>query len=736
MVQSYGPRVVGVYSVTLWDTVKFEVLQAQDDDLAQESLKVLSAVAFVLSRGSREGLLTYLKQVVKESNEHLEDAPTKQSEAASRILFAVSSSSWQASNVIVSGVVPHIAVLYQGTEDMQKKRGLVQALADLLRANCKVFGDWQHNPLQHAKSTGNITEVYGAASDNTLRQYSSTILATLLGALSAEPTQNVSYRLTLVDAALQLAKGREILSDDDISKIIRTLGNIILSLLSHSKDEVKTAAIIAITEIAQQKPQLVIDQAFPMFLSKIPDNDVGYAGTYLPVLEAFATIGVQETISSTAILRLQNKWNIALTTDASNAHLRAILSALLYVLQNNIAVAKDDVDALNYYKSLLVPLVTLCVNDLPIGRLDDQAFGLIGRISNVIMRNKATGLHLELAPQIYAVGLGTGPSDARYLLVSVHLLGSLQPWVSTGTGAETILQRLIDIQLDPLSSVNTKAAALQHLCLNINKMIPAPDLTRVLAPILDPLLERFDGRTETQPITMLFAILKALILRNAPQQSRLLLRLLGGLSDPKVGHAVAQGFSILLEPDDILSKENHCAISPLYKQKTFAIAVPEISSAFAAADAAVKKNYLVALSGILQWLPYSAFAAEVASLTPLLLLTLELDDEHKVKAGTIDKLSAILQNGTILEERASSLITRLLHISSSKTDPPKVRETALQCLTLVASSMKTETIMPYRKQVVKRLTVPIDDKRRAVRAEAVKCRTKWISVDEGASDDE
>jgi DNA repair/transcription protein MET18/MMS19 len=726
-----------VYSITLWDTIKFEVLQAQDEELAQEALKVLSEVALVLSRGPRDGHVAYLKQVVKESNEHLEDAPTKQSEAASRILFSISSASWRASNAIVSGVVPHISILYQGTEDMQKKRGLVQALADVLRANGKVFGDWQHSLLQHAKSTGDESGAYGAASENALRQYSSTILATLVGALSAEPTQNVSYRLTLIDALLQLAKGREILSDDDISRIIRAFSNIILSLLSYGKNEVKTAAVIALTEIAQQKPQLVIDGSFPMFLSKIPDSDVGHAGAYLPVLEAFATIGVQEKISSTAILRLHNKWNAALTTDASNSHLRAILSALLYILKNNTAIANDELDKFNYYKSLLVPLVTLCVDDLTVGRLDDHVFGLVGRISNVIMRNKTKAIQLELAPQIYAVGLGKAHSDVRYLLVSVHLLGSLDQSVSPGTDVNTMLQQLIDIQLDPRPSVNSKAAALQHVCLHINKMIPASDLTRALTPIIDPLLERLDGRTGTQPVTMLFAILKALIFRNAPQQSKLLSRLLGGLSDPKVGHAVAQGFSILLEPDEILSKENHCTISPLYKQKTFAVAVPEISSAFSTADPAVKKNYLIALSGILQWLPYSAFASEVASLTPLLLLTLEIDDEHKVKAGTIEKLSAILQeNGTILEERVSSLITRLLHISSSTSNPPTVREKALQCLTLAAISMKAEVIMPYRKQVVKRLTVPIDDRRRAVRAEAVKCRTKWVSVDEGASDDE
>jgi DNA repair/transcription protein MET18/MMS19 len=540
-----------------------------------------------------------------------------------------------------------------------------------------------------------------------------------------------------VDAALQLTKAREVLTDEDISKVIRVFSNIIIALLSSGKDEVKTAAMNAIGEIAQQKPQLVIDECFPMFLSKIPDSDVGYSGTYLPILEAFATIGVQEKIFSTAVLRLQNKWNAALAQNASNAHLRSILSALLYVLKNSTTLASDEMDKLQYYRGLLVPLVALCVNNLQDGSLDDQVLGLIGRISNEIMRAKTSEAQMELAAQIYAAGLDSGPKSARYLILSVHLLGCLQQSVPVGSGADDILRQLMDIYFDDRYSDNSKAAALQHMCLLINKFIPTPDPARVLKPILDHLSEKFDQNAGTQTIMMLFAVLKALILRNAPQQSSLLLKLIGGLNKPLCGHAVAQGFSILLEPDEILSKENHCRISPLCRQKTFSIAVPEICGQFATAEPSVKKNYLIALSGILQWLPYSAFASEVSSLTPLLLLTLEIDDEHSVKAGTINKLSAILQeNGEILEERASSLITRLLHISSSASDPPKVREKALQCLTLVASSMKTEIIMPYRKQVVKRLTTPIDDKRRAVRAEAVKCRTKWIGVDEGASDDE
>lgn len=85
--------------------MKFEILNVQEEDLAEASVKVLALIAakFAESEGP---LNAYLRPIVKESNEHLEDAPTKQSQAAGRILHALASSAVPVADKIVKGILP------------------------------------------------------------------------------------------------------------------------------------------------------------------------------------------------------------------------------------------------------------------------------------------------------------------------------------------------------------------------------------------------------------------------------------------------------------------------------------------------------------------------------------------------------------------------------------------------------------------------------------------------------
>jgi DNA repair/transcription protein MET18/MMS19 len=68
------------------------------------------------------------------------------------------------------------------------------------------------------------------------------------------------------------------------------------------------------------------------------------------------------------------------------------------------------------------------------------------------------------------------------------------------------------------------------------------------------------------------------------------------------------------------------------------------------------------------------------------------------------------------------------------SSPPAVRVAALKALTLVAEKFKQETVLPYRRQVVKKLVAALDDGKREVRSVAVRCRAKWLGVDD--EDDE
>jgi DNA repair/transcription protein MET18/MMS19 len=234
-----------------------------------------------------------------------------------------------------------------------------------------------------------------------------------------------------------------------------------------------------------------------------------------------------------------------------------------------------------------------------------------------------------------------------------------------------------------------------------------------------------------------FAISKALLLRNSTAFSAVLQQLLEALKNADIGLVVARGFGTLLQPDELLTKENYCVVSPLHKQKLFNLVIQDFIPAFKSADRVSKKNHLVALSGIIHHLPFEVIEPQLEALTPLLLQLLDLVGESHVKAPAVDTMVAVLtHDAKPLEQHVTSLISRLLSATSAKSNPAIVRARALYCLTLTSSCMKRETIIPFRRQVIKKLTEALDDKRRSVRVEAVACRKKWIELDDGADDDD
>jgi DNA repair/transcription protein MET18/MMS19 len=731
-----------LYSITLWDTIKFEILQAQEEDLAQESLKVLAAMAFTLSSGSKDALLIYLKPVIKESNEHLEDAPTKQSEAASRILSAISCASWEACNAIIAGVIPHLLGLYKSTQDMPKRRSLIQTLARLIEATSYVFGDWINSPYQQHMNDETKSGRFGRASENALHNFSNQILASLTSTLASIRISDVSYRLALLDSIQQLAKAREILNNDEIAQVIRLLNGIILDEEPYGKDEARSAATIALDEIARQKPQAIIDQSFPAFLSKLPDNDIGYEGQPVSVLEAFAKLGVGDKIFTTAVVRLKNKLNCAINSGASNQYIQAILSALLYIITNTTMPLQGSSDTFPFYNDLFIPLLKTVPITLKEHQQEDIIYGLIGRICNELLRIQSSPFQSKSAASLFGSAEEKQSEDGlpsiqwstkagKEILISVYLLAAIRRDVPLPYEPTLWFTKLVEITKSDKFSPGTLAAATQQISVLVNKFLLVSELKTSLGPKIEELLN------DTKSLSVVFSILKALVLRNAPTLNNIFSSLVRKLADERVGLSVAHGFSTLLRPDEILTKQNHCIISPLHKQKTFAMLIPDIIQAVRTAGIEQRKNYLIALSGILRWLPFAVIEPEVSSLSVLLLQTLDIAGEDDIKVGTMDMLILILQEQSqVLEEHIGSVITRLLSITSSYQNPPRVREKALHCLTLLPVKLRTEVVLPYRKQVVKKLTAALDDRRRAVRTEAVRCRTKWIDMDDVVSTDQ
>jgi DNA repair/transcription protein MET18/MMS19 len=738
---------VNLYSITLWDALKFEVLSVQEEDLAEKSLDVLGEIAYQLSRGSQDSLLLYLKPVAKECNEHLEDAPTKQSQGATRILYAVCRSCIPASNFLVSSILPHAFVLYQNSQDVSKRRGLIETLTQIVKANSEVFGEWRRSPLSQSGASEDITPEKHSV--NSLTTFRSQLLETLTSAFNAATIKQVSYRLILLDALVQLAKVRALLDDEQISTIINLFDDVILSEESYGKDDMKTATISGLVEIAHQKPQPVIDVSFPAFLARLPDKDDQGPGTYVPILETFAKLGSEEKVFNTVVVRLKSKLNSAIKQKASATYLHAIISALLFAFSQESCRFEGSA----YFEDPIKPVVNKVCLETSNEQQDDTTFYLIGRLANAVLRGQSSSSQSILPDEIYnlyisasaegalplpVVTAATPQAVSRRLILSTYLLAAQRKDVALPSIPSSLLTSLIESVSSDSITVGTRIAILQQISLICNKFIPTAAMKETLDPLLHEPQNLLSPRNlNPTSIRVIFAILKALVLRNAPRFSEIFAALCAALSDPANGKSVAHGFATLLQPDEILIKENHCIISPLHKQKTFAILAPDIAKGCKEVDAALKGNYLVALAGIIRWLPYSVLEPQLQTLAPLLLQALDIQGEQDVKAGTIDTISEILRHkAEAIDEHTSSLISRLLNCAVTKSNSPTVRAKALQCLLLVSGKVRTELVIPFRKGVVKRLIFACDDPKRGVRGEAVRCRTKWIEMDEAGDEED
>ena len=281
-----------------------------------------------------------------------------------------------------------------------------------------------------------------------------------------------------------------------------------------------------------------------------------------------------------------------------------------------------------------------------------------------------------------------------------------------------------------------RLAILRQLSLLINKFLPISAIHHAT----DLLWAPATGLLSTPPsdensIRTIFWISKALVLRLA-HTDEVLSHLLSLLCDRQNGLASARGFSLLLAPDEILSKDNGATIRLLAKQRVFNICVPRLASDFRDADPVSKPNYLIALSGILASVPTSVLMPEIGTLLPLLLQSLDLP-EADVKAATIDTLSTVVaENPQAAESHVNSLITRLLAAAGDrKGNPPKSRQAALRCLKMFPGKVKESTLLPFRSKVTWGLgRGMLDDPKRGVRREAIDCRAKWSGLDEPESE--
>ncbi|KAI9819508.1 MAG: hypothetical protein M1827_006956 [Pycnora praestabilis] len=770
---NYDVTTMSNYSITLWDSLKYEILNAQEEDLAGEALFALRAIAVTLSTSLTSKtpltpLARYLRPITNECNEQLREPQQKQAKPAGQILGFLGTASPIAFTLIIKAVMAPLLTVYQDTDGIVKQRALLEVVVTLFDSAMEVFGIRGYGEQYSAKLT----------LESPLNYFKDQLFDLLSQALMGTAKEEVSFRIVALKGLLRISKLRDYLADNEIGMVVQYLDDIVLLEDPHGKDELKSEAIQALVEISKFKPYLIMDITFPAFMAKLPDSDKEGNNQYITTLEGLAQLSVERDIFLILLRRLLNKLDVVLLNKASPAYPRAILSCLLYVLSNRKLEVDNNLGM--YYQKLVVDLISKAVGptegDGELTALNDETvLDVIGRIANLVVRFLTISEQNAVAFQIYTlftdgvrfrqvISIEEATVDhRRTMILSAYLLAAIPRNVRPSFSARLIFLLANRVQLplpgvhgdEPLESSqknlaavlrkvlhedipSTRLAMLRQVALITNKFLPPSRTNDVNYKALNMMLS--PSSISPNSIRVAFWIMKALILKLDPCISTFLPRLLALLADPTQGLIVARGFSMLLSPEPLLTKENHCIIRALHKQKVFTLCVPIIASDFClTSDAPLKANYLIALAGLLKWTPSEIIMSQLDIILPLLLQSLDLEEEPDVKGATIETLTVtVKEEAKVIDEHVGSLISRLLaSATNTKKNPPRIRHLSLNALHLFAlpkTTIPITTLLPYKRQVIKSLMVVLDDPKRNVRKAAVDCRSAWERIDDGGEE--
>lgn len=781
------------YSITIWETLKFEILNAQEEFLSDLSLQALQDIAKRLSEGVTEAspqlpLAQFLKPITTECNEQLQEPQQKQAKPSQQILSSLSAASAVSLTLIVQTVVAPLLTIYQEADGITKQRALLETLAVLFDSAISVFGEWSTrgretilgNPLLEFKDQ--FSEIFGQA---------------LMGSAKEE----LSFRVSALKGFLRLSTLRDYFQDNEIGLFVQYLDEILLNEESTSRDDLKKEAIAALAETSKYKPRLIMDITFPAFVATLPDFDDGTSSNYLSTLDILAQISVEKDIFETLVRRLLSKLTILLQKEepGSAAYPRAILMTILYVMSQR----KMDQDPnLGFYYDKIVVGFCQSVAASASGKAkngilnDATVLDTLGRLSNLIVRSISKEQQDEVAANVYTLftpadefsPLPFAPSASedhqRTMIVSTYLIAGLPKECTnipyTSPNMSDLLSDLIQRSI-AASEPATHLASLRHLSLLVNKFLSKTDLN-LAAEKFDSLLPRGaeDQRLSPAVIKTIFWLSKALVLRLAPTTTDILKTLLSLLlsSDEVTSATAARGFAVLLSDDEILSPTNGANIRLLSKQRIFTTVIPLISDRIRQVNIAgnnnnntttpshIKPAHLTALSGILSTIPPPLVMPELPTLLPLLLQSLDLQtaDSQPVRAATLETLAVIIRdNGVpVIDEcgHVQSLVTRLMN-TAAYTPPPsstpssshgavnntRLRVEALKCLFLLAHTPQTDApaiaragklspLLPVKGQVLRSLRMVLDDPKRDVRKAAVDAGGAWLRGVDDAPEEE
>ncbi|XP_052770536.1 MMS19 nucleotide excision repair protein homolog [Mya arenaria] len=318
--------------------------------------------------------------------------------------------------------------------------------------------------------------------------------------------------------------------------------------------------------------------------------------------------------------------------------------------------------------------------------------------------------------------------DAVFVCLLTPVMCSSPPqFLSKTARLSDLLDRLAALVFEDLSA-NAHVHVCKCLAGMLNKLQQGESLQTVLCTLKDKIQAKLENESDTHSVVTLSWVTKALVLRGHSMAGDFVSMLIQTLSSTANGRQAARGFQTVLSMyEEVLNRQMHASVRMMYRQRFFLEHLGPIVTAYGSALQESKKNYLLALSYMMQGLDKQVIIPEMNKIYPLLIQSL-LQDDLDLQLVTMETLSELLCSApSVVAKQIDSLVPQLLSLTTYKPSM-KVRISALKCLKEL-TTLPSHVLVPYQNKVCRALVPVLDDMKRLVRAQAVVARQEWILLD-------
>lgn len=673
--QTFGTKGLEPHLIELWSVLKKEIMSDGDLELKNASLKTVACIIEVISNDSKL-CTSFIDDIITDTRSSLYDVQLSLFRSAVKLLECVATVNKESCVQVLKIVVPLCLSQYSTKISVIDKVILIETLNNFIKISCGHGFNIKSVP---ELTWTDVPQLYL----NELSIQQAELQSRLLSGLTIQKMYlNEVHRNSVYDK--------------------------ICYLLEKNYNEMRTICHTSILTFAMLYPReisVLIQERFQL------DTGKEKTETQVHKLEVLAAVAKTYELGIEVLPRIVSQIN------AVNFEISFTALTCLHRLVATKSINYDIRHYLHNECNIIEKLAGLNISPT------DQRLNLILHICQLIVRSFMFEEQQKIV-NTYAPVLSKQILESNAVLI-MNIFIPLRPNIDLSINLN-LLENLYNLALNSIHS-NIRFITCKFIAVILNKM---NDDDECFQHVLSYFKEKINNNlksdigSEAKKVAAFLQIwlTKAIITKGSCNVEIFLDELSNIFKHDQVGPHVAQKYKILTDKqEDALVEENFCKIKIFYKQRVFEHLIRR-NHEF---ENLSRQNYLTALVGLLEEVPMDLLFMHLKKLVSLLVESLSLDNEQLL-FSTLITLKVLLETKhPVFSDKAQCFIPRFFTLSIYKT--MRVRIAALECLTNYCN-YPTILINTYKQDVLEKLAVSIDDRKRLVRKAAAKARTRWFLV--------